>query len=300
MYYCVLIVAVSILGGLLPTWLRLTHQWMECAVSCVAGVMLGVAMLHLLPHAILIAVQVAGSTADPASTANATTGNVSLVLGVCLLGFLVMFFVERFFCFHHHDVPADSPPHDHDGFECDAHDHAHTDHSHDISWTGATFGLTVHSVVAGVGLAASVAHEADTSVLPGLGAFLAIFLHKPFDSMTIGTLMAKGGYSAVMRSIANGAFAMSIPVGILLFYFGAKMGDHQSGMAVSYSLAFAAGMFLCISMSDLLPELQFHHHDRWKLSIALLLGLGIAVGAAKLETLGHRHSPPELAPSNPS
>ncbi|QDU88343.1 ZIP Zinc transporter [Pirellulimonas nuda] len=300
MYYCVLIVAISVLGGMLPTWLRLTHQWMECAVSCVAGVMLGVALLHLLPHAVLIAVQVASQQADPtaAPTASPITG-ISMVFGVCLLGFLAMFFVERFFCFHHHDVPSDAPDQAGgatDRFECDSHDHAHTDHVHDISWTGASFGLAVHSIVAGIGLAASVAHEASVSSLPGVGAFLAIFLHKPFDSMTISTLMAKGGYSPAWRAIANGAFALSIPLGVAIFYVGAPLGADESGLGVSYSLAFAAGMFLCISMSDLLPELQFHHHDRLKLSAALLLGLGIAIAAARVETLAHRHPPTAAAP----
>ncbi len=293
MYYCVLIVAISVVGGMIPTWLRLTHRWMECAVSCVAGVMLGVALLHLLPHAVLIAVQVAAREAGPAAPAGPSVSAISMVFGVCLLGFLVMFFVERFFCFHHHDVPSEAPDQavaDVQHFECDAHDHAHTDHAHDISWTGATFGLAVHSVVAGIGLAASVSHQASLSVLPGVGAFLAIFLHKPFDSMTISTLMAKGGYSPAARAIANGVFALSIPLGVVIFYLGAPLGADESGLGVSYALAFAAGMFLCISMSDLLPELQFHHHDRLKLSAALLLGLGIAIGAARIETLAHRHA----------
>jgi hypothetical protein len=46
----------------------------------------------------------------------------------------------------------------------------------------------------------------------------------------------------------------------------------------------------------LLPELQFHSHDRFKLSIALLLGLGVAHFAAWMESLAHKpHGPPALA-----
>jgi hypothetical protein len=52
-------------------------------------------------------------------------------------------------------------------------------------------------------------------------------------------------------------------------------------------LAFSAGTFLCISLSDLLPELQFHQHDRVKLSLALVAGLGIAYAAGKLEAVTH-------------
>jgi zinc and cadmium transporter len=52
-------------------------------------------------------------------------------------------------------------------------------------------------------------------------------------------------------------------------------------------LAFSAGTFLCISLSDLLPELQFHQHDRVKLSLALLLGLTVAYAAGRLEAAAH-------------
>jgi zinc and cadmium transporter len=57
----------------------------------------------------------------------------------------------------------------------------------------------------------------------------------------------------------------------------------QHALLVSGALAFSAGTFLCISLSDLLPELQLHRHDRVKLSIALLLGLAVAWGSHRLE-----------------
>jgi hypothetical protein len=37
-----------------------------------------------------------------------------------------------------------------------------------------------------------------------------------------------------------------------------------------------------------LPELQFHRHDRVKLSVALILGLALAHGAAMMEAAAHR------------
>ena len=55
-YYCALILVASIIGGMIPVWFQLTHRWMQFAVSFVAGVMLGVAVLHMLPHAIVDAV----------------------------------------------------------------------------------------------------------------------------------------------------------------------------------------------------------------------------------------------------
>jgi zinc and cadmium transporter len=57
--------------------------------------------------------------------------------------------------------------------------------------------------------------------------------------------------------------------------------------------AFSAGTFLCIAGSDLLPELQFHRHDRFALSLMLALGVGVAWGVGRLEsrTHGHDHAP---------
>ena len=215
-----------------------------------------------------------------------------------LAGMLAMFFIERFFSYHHHDVPTDETEeqnhahgHQHD------HDHAHHDenhapHEHDLSWGGAALGLMLHSVLNGVALAAAVQHGNDgSSWLAGFGTFLVIFLHKPFDAMTIGMLMARGGWSLAWRHTVNALFSLAIPIGVLVFYFGlmSEAADASSGAGngSSLALAFSAGTFLCISLSDLLPELQFHRHDRVKLSIALVLGLALAHVAARMEAAAH-------------
>ena len=49
--YSVAILFASLLGGWIPLWVRLTHRGMELAISFVAGMMLGVGVFHLLPHA---------------------------------------------------------------------------------------------------------------------------------------------------------------------------------------------------------------------------------------------------------
>jgi zinc and cadmium transporter len=282
-YYCLIILGASILGGMLPHWFRLTHRGMQVAVSFVAAMMLGVGMLHMLPHAMAEARVVNGS---------AQGGEFAVMLWA-LGGWLTMFFIERFFCFHHHDIESDAAGHVHE--HEDACDHGHH-HRHDITWSGAAFGLTVHSIIEGVALAASVYHRHDNLPLAGLGTFLVIVLHKPFDSMTIGMLMARGGWSPQARHAVNAIFAFAIPVGIGLFYAGLR-SDAPTGPLLAYSLAFSAGTFLCISLSDLLPELQFHDHDRVKLSIALVVGLALALGVGKLESLVHRHATATSAPS---
>jgi zinc and cadmium transporter len=301
-YYCLLILVASIVGGVIPLWFHLTHRSMQIAVSFVAGVMLGVGVLHMLPQAVSGAIAAAPN--EPAAEA------VTRTMLWLLAGMLVMFFIERLFQYHHHDVP--------EGLEAD---HPHADHlsegvgeapsprpsprhgesatsgrggRHDFTWTGAALGLVLHSVLNGVALAAATQHGSHGASLAGFGTFLVVFLHKPFDSMTIGMLMARGRWSLPWRHTVNGLFALAIPLGVLVFYLGLmpEGAAPSSGrqLFVDYALAFSAGTFLCISLSDLLPELQFHRHDRLSLSLALMMGLAVAVAVLVIEDHGgHAH-----------
>lgn len=277
--YCGAILLASLAGGWLPTVMRLDHRRMQIALSFVAGVMLGIGLLHLVPHAFY--------------ELRSMDATVAWVLG----GFMGMFFLERFFQFHHHDVPDDqafataepaleAAVQDHGHLHLHGHHHGGATHSHSFLWGGAAVGLTLHSMIDGVALAAAVAAEQDHGHLPvwaGLGTFLAVVLHKPFDSLTIGTLMRSGGRSGSHRLLVNILFALTVPLGVFLFHLGMTAGHTVLG----YALAFAGGAFLCIATSDLLPELQFHSHDRGKLSLALLLGIGLAWAIVLAETHGH-------------
>jgi zinc and cadmium transporter len=285
--YCLLILGASLAGGLIPTLVRLTHTRMQVATSFVAGLMLGVGVLHLLPHAFF------------------QLGSIDRTVAWLLGGFLVMYFIQRFFHFHHHDVPEEAP----EGLEpCCHHEHPQvsgarpTGYAHDhtlaeksarhLSWSGAALGLTLHTLIDGIALAASVEAEAvhgGAGWLLGLGTFLVIILHKPFDALAIATLMTVGGWSKQWRHVVNAAFALMIPVGVLLFHLGAGSIAQDGGAYLGAALAFAAGTFICIAASDLLPELQFHAHDRVKLSVALVAGLSLSVIIGWFETAGHDH-----------
>lgn len=273
--YCALVILASLAGGWLLLAIHLTHTRLQMAVSFVAGLMLGIALLHFLP--------------DANEQLKSLDHTMKWVLG----GFLVMFFVQRFFHFHHHDLPEGDPEdccgHDH------GHDHAqhHAEHAHtladksakQLSWVGTALGLTLHSLLDGLALAAAIATGAQGHAqLAGLGVALVVILHKPFDAMAVSTLMHAGGSSKFSRHVLNGLFALASPLGATLFYFGASgfTGSHAS--ILGCSLAFCAGSFLCIASSDLLPELQFHSHDRFKLSVMLLLGLAVAVLIGQIET----------------
>ena len=49
--YSMFIVAGSLAGGWLPSYVRLTHTRLQLMMSAVGGLMLGVGLFHLLPHA---------------------------------------------------------------------------------------------------------------------------------------------------------------------------------------------------------------------------------------------------------
>ncbi len=284
--YCGFCVVASLSGGWVPLVVRLTHRRMQIAISFVAGMMLGIGLLHLLPHSF----HVLGSI----------DATVLWVMG----GFLFMFFLERFFHFHHHDVSDHQIPfgelrlpRQHAHADDDRHDDPHHEHAQApakngsiFPWSGAIIGLTLHSLVDGVAMAAAVkADEANPlAAWAGFGAFLAIALHKPFDSLTIGTLMAAGGRSPSSRHLVNSLYSLVTPCGVALFYVAsASLGPQQAGLG--QALGFAAGAFVCIATSDLLPELQFHRHDRSTLSLALLAGIALAWSTVFFEGGGHDH-----------
>jgi zinc and cadmium transporter len=265
--YCLLAFVAALIGGALPMLFRMTHTRLQTAISFVAGLMLGLALLGFLPHA--------------SHELKSVHRGVAWLLG----GFFVMFFLQRFLPFHHHDVAEGSP------VEPCGHTHALAERSaRNLSWVGVALGLSLHSIFDGLAMAAAVASgERGHGETLGLGAALAVSLHKPFAAMAIITLVLASGATASLRRWINVGFASVTPLGALLFYVGAGTWAHSHPEWLGYALGFCAGTFLCIACADLLPELQFHTHDRVKLSLALVAGLAVAVGITHFGHGTHEH-----------
>jgi len=287
--YCLAIIGSSLLGGWVPLRVRLTHNRLQIANSLIGGFMLGVALLHLLPHALLHANK---------------PHQVQWVVLWMTTGVLTMFILERVFHYHQHDIPS------HPGADCDdepghSHDHHHDcDHGEEdpnaphydgktpkLSWGGAAVGLILHSVIAGVGLGAAMKSDYGLVAVPGFAILLVIVLHKPFDSMTLLALVVKGGHSHRKAHLINALFALAVPFGAVLFMVGLASSGLEHSTTVSYAMGFAAGVFLCIALSDLLPELHFHRHDAAKLTICLVIGLALAFTINFFEMKNHDRVP---------
>jgi zinc and cadmium transporter len=242
----------------------------------------------MLPHALM-----ARAAAPAGGDGHGQFDPIMLALA---LGFVAMFFLERFAHFHQHEAPeppCDDPNHGHPG-----HHHPHGGHAGGVgrlTWAGAAVGMGLHSLLEGVALAASIeagAAMGDSGAIAGIGTFLVILLHKPFDAMTIATLFSAGGGSRGRAFLVSALFALLVPVGAALFLAGVTASGDAASL-VPLALAFSAGTFLCIAAADILPEVQFHRHDRVALSAALLLGLGMALAIGRLEAAthdGHDHS----------
>ena len=257
--YAAAIFAVSMLGGKLSAIVTLTHTRTQLVMSLVAGFLLGVAMYHLLLH----------SLEDIPGPYAAETA-----IGCAVLGIILIVVMLRIFRFHQHDFS-------HEAMEM------HEDHGHhglvDVnprSVFGIALGLSLHTVTEGIALGASVRigllHDGE-AVLAGLGVFLAIMAHKPLDAYSIIGLMRATGYSNRSCTLTNIGFALLCPLVTILTFEGVGLLNQMEELQiVGYIMAFAAGVFLCISLGDLLPEIQFHSHDRGILAVAFLVGLGLA------------------------
>ena len=312
-FYCALIVFSSMLGGRLPKLMRMTHLRTQMLMSSVGGLMLGIGMLHLLPHA----TELLGSSARSGTAA--------------LGGLIGMFLLIRLFhthdhgvdetashasgCGHHHHSEAPTatatdasslpvPQHMHadpDACGCGdehAHDVTH-DHRRGIGWLGMFFGLAMHTLIDGVALGSSVLADSHHQVwlgLAGVGTFLAVVLHKPLDAFAITSVMRQQGWSTVAQNLANVFFSMACPIGAAMVYFGVQSFAGGSEL-LGWGLAISAGFFICIALADLLPEVAFHNHDRGKLTAALLTGVLLAVAIENLP--GHEHDHTEIPSGQP-
>ncbi len=266
--YSVAIIAASLLGGYLPAIITMTHTRIQLVMSFVAGFILGVALYHLLPHGLVL---IPGPDA------------VEKAVGLMMFGIILMVLLLRIFHFHQHDFSDEVGDflHDH------AHGHTHDHASSESRLIGIGLGLGLHTVTEGIALGTSIRvgeiHGGEAG-LAGLGVFLAILLHKPLDAFSIIGLLQAAGHSVRTRMVVNIGFAMLCPVVALLTFWGIGFLGHWEEEVVGYVLVLAAGAFLCISLSDLLPEIHFHTHDRAKLTVCFLVGIALAYGLYFIES----------------
>jgi zinc and cadmium transporter len=222
-------------------------------VSFSAGMLLGTALLHLLPESIHMGGEIHG---------------VSWALLSGLVGFFVL---ERLAILRH------DHHHEHDG-----HDHPH---GHDArragrgGWT-LLVGSSIHALADGILVAASFRADPVLGVLTAL----AIATHEVPQQIGNFLVLLNSGFTkgrALLFNVLTGCGAL---VGAVLGYL--SLGEASDW--IPYVLVVAAANFIYIALSDLIPQLhaQAHAHGgglktaAWQQPGLMLLGIAIAGLAA--------------------
>ncbi len=268
MVYAFIVAALSLAGAALPLCRKPSHAQLQIYLSMAAGALLGAALFHLLPEA---SEHIHASFGLPA-----------------VLGVAVVFLLQRYLAPHSHESPqpkvqttsslSSDGEQAHIQGRCEhGHEHRH-DHGHDVGHHGmmasgslvGVVALSIHSFFDGVAIAAVSADHASRYV--SLAVFLSVLIHKPMDGLSVSVLLMNAGMRRKNLWIVQCAYALLVPIGALTFMATAGAIADNS-LLIGHTLAFSAGTFLAIALTDLLPEIQFHAHDRHKLSGAVALGL---------------------------
>jgi zinc and cadmium transporter len=149
--------------------------------------------------------------------------------------------------------------------------HSHDDHECDVHRSTVTLvivGDAIHTFVDGVVIAAAVL----VSMPLGLTTALAVAAHEiPQEAGDFAILLA-AGHSRSRALLLNLSSAIGGVLGAgAMLLFGERVPH-----ALPYVLAFAAGNFLYVAMSDLIPTLHRGTMDRNAVRQLVLIGLGVA------------------------
>jgi len=143
-------------------------------------------------------------------------------------------------------------PHFHFGEETHSVSHA--------AGVSALIGLLLHTFFDGVAIASGFAVSAQL----GLLLFIAIFLHKLPEGVTISSIQIAGGTRPI-RALGSAAMLGAATV------IGVLATDYV-GFLTEHGLALSAGVTIYVGASNLVPEFQGKHG--WGLPIAFFVGAG--------------------------
>jgi zinc and cadmium transporter len=170
-------------------------------------------------------------------------------LGTLLCGVLAFFLLEKLVLWRHC----------HDTRECEV----HTSSAASLVIVGDAF----HTFVDGTVIAAAVL----TSIPLGITTALAVATHEIPQEVGDVAILLRAGFSR------GRAFTLNLLSGIggILGAIGMLAASHSMPNLLPYVLAFAAGNFLYVAMSDLIPDLHRGGLEGGPLRQLLLIGAGI-------------------------
>lgn len=106
----------------------------------------------------------------------------------------------------------------------------------------------IHNFIGGIGIGAALI----TDIKIGLTVWLAALLHELPQELGDFVILVDSGWSKGKALLLNFLSALTFPVGGILVYF------FSDSMDISLLIPFAAGNFLYIAASGLIPEIKQH------------------------------------------
>ncbi len=227
LWYLVILFAVPFAIGSVTLFRRWSEDLLHLFLSFGAGVFLGAVFLHLLPETMS---RYGGEQTAPS----------------ILYGFLLIFFVERFLV---------------------SREGGSNGSGHQVISLTAFFGLSLHSLLEGVGLAV-------TSKVTGLELvlFISILAHKIPAAFALGSLMALSRLRRSTTFVLLAVFAAMTPLGGLLV--GGLFGEVSTRLLGGLT-GLVTGSFLYVATLDLLPEVFHSPRRRWLHLVLMLSGIAV-------------------------
>ncbi|OLC88294.1 MAG: ZIP family magnesium transporter [Gemmatimonadetes bacterium] len=130
-----------------------------------------------------------------------------------------------------------------------------------VAGTSALVGLLLHTFFDGVAIASAFLVRTQL----GIVVFVAIFLHKLPEGVTISSLMLAGGRSGGRAVGAAALLGLATLIGVVF--------TEELGFLVQHGLAISAGVTIYVAASNLVPE--FQGKKGWQLPAAFFAGAAV-------------------------
>ncbi|MCF7766170.1 MAG: ZIP family metal transporter [Achromobacter pulmonis] len=257
------VLLATVTGGLIAvlvaSWLayKVFAHYLHHMVSLSVGVLLSVALLHLLPEAF-----------------ESGVADAHVLFGLMLASLIGFFVLEKIALLRH--------SHHHEG---DGHHHHHGHDRHEAGRGGVLIlvGSSLHNLCDGVLVAAAFLTDPLLGVLTAASIIVHEVPHKLGDFVVLlnAGLARRRAFALILFT------SLCSAVGGIIGYFVLQQAQDW----VPYVLVVAASSFLYISVADLMPQM----HERVSLADAvpqlLLVGVGVVLiySVTTLMHHGHEH-----------
>ena len=232
---------------------RYSKKTMEATVSLAAAVLLGNVFFHMLPEIV-----------EESHHENFDFH----ILATWILGSIVFFFfTEKYLHWHnchHHQEKGE---------------HQHNEKCVHPMGINILVGDGLHNLIDGMAIAASFMLDVQLGIL----ATVAIALHEIPQEIGDFSLLLYAGYTKTKALLWNLASALMAIFGGVITYFFAQTGDTQLILT-----SVAAGSFLYIAMSDIMPHLHNGKNSHYKVQVLwFIIGLALIYFVNQFISFGH-------------